>query len=169
MTLVYVMDPTVYGDAGRVEQPPSSSVIDYRQCPCVKCAFRAGCEIECSLFKAYLKLPVTQETPHTRGADHRKFACKETPPRPWGRHLPSYFRAPKCRNTPHPWCRPTVASCASDLTRNTPTPVGQTPTSGSPAVHPPQVVVRPRRGGSRLTGQALLPSRNPYRQKPGKS
>ena len=58
MTRVYVMDTvTAYADAGRSEQPPSSSIIDYRQCPCVKCSYRATCEVECSLFKAYLRAP----------------------------------------------------------------------------------------------------------------
>ena len=60
MTRVYVMDATAYGDAGRSEQPPNSSISDHKQCPCTGCAYRATCKVECSLFKAYLKLPVTQ-------------------------------------------------------------------------------------------------------------
>ena len=46
-----------YADAGKAEQPPSSSIIDYRQCPCVKCSYRSSCRIECSEFQAYLRAP----------------------------------------------------------------------------------------------------------------
>jgi len=72
MTRSYVMDPTVYGDAGRAEQPPTSAIQDYRQCPCVKCAFRSSCQVECSRFKAYLRAPVTN-------AQRRRFpaTCSE--------------------------------------------------------------------------------------------
>ena len=59
MTTVFIMDATAYGTRGGTEQPPASSVQDYKQCPCTGCAYRASCEVECSRFKAYLKLPVT--------------------------------------------------------------------------------------------------------------